>query len=70
MKRLIIGLLCLMGVSAFAEQLKIGYVDSPPFAYMDTRNDFVVGSDVDILRSVHRNDTFEFKTNITFYMVK
>lgn len=61
MKKLIITVgLALIAWASYGNEIWVGYVDSPPFAYMNSQNDFVVGSDVDILRGIHQEDTFKF----------
>jgi len=53
MKKFITLFVTLMALFAYSDTMNIGYVDSAPFAYDD--NGLVVGSDVDIIRSIHRD---------------
>lgn len=60
MKKIVGIILCLFSVSAYSDTIKVGYVSSAPFAYVDGNTDLVVGTDVNIIRSIHQDEPIRF----------
>ena len=60
MKKIVGIIICLLTFSAYSDTVKVGYVNSPPYAYMDEANNLIVGTDVNIIRSVQPDDAIEF----------
>jgi ABC-type amino acid transport substrate-binding protein len=60
MKKLIIASLVLVAGLSYGQVLKVGYVNSAPFAYSLDNDEIVVGSDVNLIRSANPKKVLDF----------
>lgn len=60
MKNIIIASLVLISGGSYGQVLKVGYVNSAPFAYSVDNDDIVVGSDVNLIRSANPRTILDF----------
>jgi ABC-type amino acid transport substrate-binding protein len=60
MKKIIICVLLSTCTTLFSETLKVGYINSPPFAYTSKGDNIVVGTDVNLIRAGNPNAVLEF----------
>lgn len=60
MKKLIIASIVMLVGLSYGQVLKVGYVNSPPFAYSVDNDEIVVGSDVNLIRSANPKTVLDF----------